>query len=566
MPPKFQSLNPIFTKWLEEMRDELDPESKYRNIYHRAAKSMKVHPKYLEHPKECVEVKFIGPKIRDQLLKKHNELQANQQVRSSASSPKPSQAATFTTTGTSPTSVRNTQGDLDWHTTSNDDAIALSQQRQVSNTHPPTPSQPATPKPLTRKKPSVPKQPSARTAKPSDSDSDLDLATAKTPKAKVSSQPRKVATKSATPRATKRTKPASIRPRLSAFVPAPAATSDIEPEDSPNSSDDARSGDGPFPSVDPIVFPAGSYTIQLILDEREVKSTKNRDYMLNGLKKRGVDVTKRSLEVGDMCWVACLNNSTGSLQDECTMDYIVERKRLDDLKGSILDGRFHEQKFRLKHTGILHVYYLVEDYDTERLAKHWKDQINTALSSTQVIDRFFLKETRNIEDTLYYLSGLHKTIVDLHKDKPLYIIPPHLVRRYDFLALKKHLRRIQPERTYHTTYSSYQNLNRKNGFYTLQDCMARMLQCIRGLSEEKIAALLEHYPTPRSLFEAFREAEAAMSSQPEPAASKGKGKAKQAGAQSPQLILTELGGVGRRKLGPALSRVIYEVFMDHKYD
>lgn len=55
-----------------------------------------------------------------------------------------------------------------------------------------------------------------------------------------------------------------------------------------------------------------------------------------------------------------------------------------------------------------------EDYDTERIAKNWKDQINTALSSTQVVDRFFLKETRNIEDTLDYLSGLHRTIVELH--------------------------------------------------------------------------------------------------------------------------------------------------------
>ena len=26
------------------------------------------------------------------------------------------------------------------------------------------------------------------------------------------------------------------------------------------------------------------------------------------------------------------------------LDYIVERKRMDDLSGSIIDGRFHEQK------------------------------------------------------------------------------------------------------------------------------------------------------------------------------------------------------------------------------
>ncbi|CCO26078.1 crossover junction endonuclease MUS81 [Rhizoctonia solani AG-1 IB] len=285
--------------------------------------------------------------------------------------------------------------------------------------------------------------------------------------------------------------------------------------------------------------------------------------MLDHLKKRGINAVKRSLEVGDVCWVARLND--GSSQ-ECVLDFIIERKRMDDLKASILDGRFHEQKFRLKHTGISHVYYLVEDFDTERIARHWRDQINTALSSTQVIDRFFLKETTSIEDTLDYLSNLHNTILKIYADKPLHIIPPHLVKRYNFLALKQHLSAVDPENVYHTTYTSYQELNRKNGFYTLQDCMARMLQCVRGLSEEKIATLLEHYPTPRSLYEAFIDSErhhlAQLDREPNSARPlKGKAKDKMT-STSPALMLSELGGRGRKKIGPALSKGIYEIFMD----
>ncbi|CAE6476656.1 unnamed protein product [Rhizoctonia solani] len=349
---------------------------------------------------------------------------------------------------------------------------------------------------------------------------------------------------------------------------APAATSDIEPEseDEPGPSQIANTPE--FAPFDPIIFPAGSYSIQLILDEREVKSTKNRDYMLEHLKKRGVNATKRSLEVGDVCWVARLNDGTSQ---ECVLDYVVERKRMDDLKGSILDGRFHEQKFRLKHTGISHLYYLVEDYDTERIARHWKDQINTALSSTQVIDRFFLKETTSMEDTIDYLSNLHRAILKIHADKSLYIIPPHLIKRYNFLELKKHLNTLDTEKIYHTTYTSYQALNRKNGFYTLQDCMARMLQCIRGLSEEKIAALLEHYPTPRSLYDGFLNAEKQHSMQPSQALGRvvprlGKGRRTEASSTTPELMLFELGGKGRKKIGPALSKHIYEIFMDLEYE
>jgi crossover junction endonuclease MUS81 len=137
------------------------------------------------------------------------------------------------------------------------------------------------------------------------------------------------------------------------------------------------------------------------------------------------------------------------------------------------------------------------------------------------------------------------------------------------LALKQQLDSSNPERTYHTTYLSYQKLNRKNGFYTLQDNMARMLQCIRGLSEEKIAALIERYPTPRSLYEAFLAVEENQTSLEVPVLSKasgrGKGKAK-IGPLSPELALTELGDEGRRKIGPALSKHIYDVFMNHSYD
>jgi hypothetical protein len=147
-----------------------------------------------------------------------------------------------------------------------------------------------------------------------------------------------------TPMVPKRTNSMPVRPRLSEAIPAPAATSDIEPETDTGRFEHEAKAVTAFPSFEPLVFPAGSYTIQLILDEREVKSTKNRDYMLVGLKKRGLNATKRSLEVGDICWVAQSNNAINESCTECVLDYIVERKRMDDLKGSILDGRFHEQK------------------------------------------------------------------------------------------------------------------------------------------------------------------------------------------------------------------------------
>lgn len=97
---------------------------------------------------------------------------------------------------------------------------------------------------------------------------------------------------------------------------------------------------------EPIVFPANSYTISLVLDSREVKTTKNRDYIRRELKKRGVNVVKRTLELGDICWTATRHDGVGANAglDEASLDFILERKRIDDLVESIKDTRFHEQK------------------------------------------------------------------------------------------------------------------------------------------------------------------------------------------------------------------------------
>lgn len=98
-----------------------------------------------------------------------------------------------------------------------------------------------------------------------------------------------------------------------------------------------------FSSADAIVFPQGSYEVVLILDTREVESRSNRDKIATALAAKGVKVETRALRMGDMCWVARRLDGTGREEDECVLDFVVERKRLDDLCSSILDGRYNEQ-------------------------------------------------------------------------------------------------------------------------------------------------------------------------------------------------------------------------------
>ena len=47
------------------------------------------------------------------------------------------------------------------------------------------------------------------------------------------------------------------------------------------------------------------------------------------------------------------------------MDYILERKRVDDLHHSIKDRRYDKQKYNMQRCGLRHLIYLVEgDPDT----------------------------------------------------------------------------------------------------------------------------------------------------------------------------------------------------------
>jgi hypothetical protein len=109
----------------------------------------------------------------------------------------------------------------------------------------------------------------------------------------------------------------------------------------------------PLPEITPTLLAAGTFTVKLILDCREVRSKSDREYIQDELAGLGAKPLLRSLELGDAMWVAEVHDPAvlkgyGEDGNEVVLDWIVERKRLDDLVGSIKDGRFREQKVRRK--------------------------------------------------------------------------------------------------------------------------------------------------------------------------------------------------------------------------
>jgi hypothetical protein len=106
----------------------------------------------------------------------------------------------------------------------------------------------------------------------------------------------------------------------------------------------ASTASSTLPTFTPRVLKAGSFEIVLVLDAREVRRKNDRDYIASKLAEKGVRVLTRNLELGDVIWVARSNSKFTSENEDVVLDYVLERKRMDDLVCSIKDGRFREQK------------------------------------------------------------------------------------------------------------------------------------------------------------------------------------------------------------------------------
>lgn len=327
-------------------------------------------------------------------------------------------------------------------------------------------------------------------------------------------------------------------------------------------------------SVNPIVLPPGSFTIELVLDNREVRTARDRDYISNELSRKGITAHVRSLELGDAIWVAKCTDPNflpchGEEGDEIMLDWIVERKRLDDLIGSIKDGRFHEQKFRLGRSGMKNVVYLVEEFsaaggDDSSGGVKYQEMVASAIASTQVVNGYFVKKTQNLDDSIRYLERMTHLLRKMYRcegvnsgpagqgtnttqtPKKISVIPTeHLSSSQTYLPLLSRLRTAEPDVTHTITFASFSALSSKSDILSLRDLYLKMLMCTRGVSGDKALEIQRRWPTPREFIEAFEKS----------------GLGANGAAAKDQMVSNQMDSlVGRKKVARALSKRIAEVW------
>ena len=208
--------------------------------------------------------------------------------------------------------------------------------------------------------------------------------------------------------------------------------------------------------------------VVLLIDSREKRSNHDLGFFENHLRQRNVSCECAVLPVGDFLWIK-RNHQTG---EEWVLDFIVERKAVDDLASSIVDSRYEEQKYRLGQCGLTHLIYLVEGNVTH-VRNMPPESLKSALVETQVMNGFKVQRCRNEDDSIAFLSSMHKSVV---ASNPIPIIT--------FQAFKK--RSSKP-------------------IQSIGHVFGKQLTQIMYVSGIKAQKILQRYPTPTSLMDMYND-------------------------------------------------------------
>ncbi|XP_066575195.1 structure-specific endonuclease subunit MUS81 [Amia ocellicauda] len=283
----------------------------------------------------------------------------------------------------------------------------------------------------------------------------------------------------------------------------------------------------------------GNYDIILCVDFIETTggAPSRKQELVTELRRNGVPFDVRKLHVGDFLWVAKerVGYVPGQLRApparELVLDVIVERKRMDDLCSSIIDGRFREQKFRLKRCGLGRPVYLVEESRSTAHLSLPESTLRQAIVNTQVVDGFQVRRTADIRESVAYLTVMTRQLQRLYQDRTL---TSH--------GLEESVSPL-PGRAPPCSLLIFTEFNQgavKNKAQTVREVFARQLMQISGVSGDKAAALLERYSTVSSLLQAYAKCPSDQ--------------------EREKLLATVRYGKLQRNLGPALSRTVYQLY------
>lgn len=253
--------------------------------------------------------------------------------------------------------------------------------------------------------------------------------------------------------------------------------------------------------------------------------------------------------MGDFTWVArekvlpkpgCLSLPKSR---EVVLEYIMERKRWDDLAGSIIDGRFNEQKFRLKSGAVLHPMYLVEEHGEPTHCSIDVNTLNRAVTNTQIIDGFFVKRTKDIRESVAYLTILTRSLQLAYAGKTVKAYSCEAVCEMNKSSQSRHCSPSASSTVVGVEFLKFNEASTKTRLLTVQEMFSRHLVQLPGLSADKAAVIVDQYPTLTHLREAYSRCTSER--------------------DRVNLIAELRYGSTKRRIGPALGQLLLSMYCGH---
>ncbi|XP_012280627.1 crossover junction endonuclease MUS81 isoform X2 [Orussus abietinus] len=276
-----------------------------------------------------------------------------------------------------------------------------------------------------------------------------------------------------------------------------------------------------------VSFAPHTFNVVLLVDTRETDGGKTRpthDVTLIELTQTKVLFEVRSLKIGDFAWIA-KSKDTG---EELVLPYIVERKRIDDLGASIKDGRFHEQKFRLKQSGIKNIIYMIESYGNNQYTGLPISSILQASINSSVQDGFTVKYTDSHRESMQYLAMVTKLLTE--KFQKIHL--EECKKNYPVTT------NVDNYKIYLVAFKDFNKSSSKLKNFKVKQMFIRQLLQLKGVSVEKALAIVDKYTTPKLLVTALTNA----------------------GPEGEKLLANIKAGSLKRQLGHALSKTIYQFY------
>lgn len=229
---------------------------------------------------------------------------------------------------------------------------------------------------------------------------------------------------------------------------------------------------------------AGSFDIILIIDQREKIEIYNDN---NRVKSE-----HRTLACGDFIWIARPKDiASNDRTKDLVLDYVIERKRMDDLSQSIFDGRFEQQKYRLVSSGIRRPVYLIEEYGQMRAGAMTSSSLAQAIVNILIHDGIDVEKVKNVSHVNDYLISMTKCLEKVYSNTDL------------ISCSQESLKSKEARHNEFMTFSEFQTKGAKITNWTVKEMFAKHLVQIIGVSEKSVAAIINKYPTLSALIDAY---------------------------------------------------------------